>query len=153
MVGTGNVPLRTEGWDEGEAAARFTVPGFDNPTNAVQEHGTWADEGKAVGSRACRRLCLFEPLWLMPARRFPPPWSVEELDACFVVRVNRPAKESVEPRRTCPTCRLFQYRNGPHFAASGRRGCDTAEFFDKPIQTLGCHVVNVAGQICRDQLH
>jgi hypothetical protein len=22
----------------------------------------------------------------MPARRFPPPWSVEELDACFVVR-------------------------------------------------------------------
>jgi hypothetical protein len=22
----------------------------------------------------------------MPARRFPPPWSVEELDGCFVVR-------------------------------------------------------------------
>jgi hypothetical protein len=22
----------------------------------------------------------------MPARRFPPPWSVEELDACFAVR-------------------------------------------------------------------
>jgi hypothetical protein len=22
----------------------------------------------------------------MPARRFPPPWSVQELDACFVVR-------------------------------------------------------------------
>jgi hypothetical protein len=22
----------------------------------------------------------------MSARRFPPPWSVEELDACFVVR-------------------------------------------------------------------
>ena len=22
----------------------------------------------------------------MPARRFPPPWSVEELDACFIVR-------------------------------------------------------------------
>jgi hypothetical protein len=22
----------------------------------------------------------------MPARRFPPPWSVEELDACFVVK-------------------------------------------------------------------
>ena len=21
-----------------------------------------------------------------PSRRFPPPWSVEELDACFVVR-------------------------------------------------------------------
>jgi hypothetical protein len=23
---------------------------------------------------------------VLPARRFPPPWSVEELDACFVVR-------------------------------------------------------------------
>ena len=23
---------------------------------------------------------------MMPARRFPPPWSVEELSACFVVR-------------------------------------------------------------------
>jgi hypothetical protein len=22
----------------------------------------------------------------MPERRFPPPWTVEELDACFVVR-------------------------------------------------------------------
>jgi len=22
----------------------------------------------------------------MPERRFPPPWSIEELDACFVVR-------------------------------------------------------------------
>jgi len=22
----------------------------------------------------------------MPARRFPPPWSVEELEACFVVQ-------------------------------------------------------------------
>jgi hypothetical protein len=22
----------------------------------------------------------------MPPRRFPPPWSVEELDACFVVK-------------------------------------------------------------------
>ena len=22
----------------------------------------------------------------MPARRFPPPWSVEKLDACFVVK-------------------------------------------------------------------
>jgi hypothetical protein len=24
----------------------------------------------------------------MNARRFPPPWSVEELEACFVVRVH-----------------------------------------------------------------
>jgi hypothetical protein len=25
-------------------------------------------------------------LALMPARRFPPPWTVEELEVCFVVR-------------------------------------------------------------------
>jgi hypothetical protein len=24
----------------------------------------------------------------MPSRRFPPPWSVEELDACFVVKAS-----------------------------------------------------------------
>ena len=28
----------------------------------------------------------------MPARRFPPPWTVEEIDACFIVRdANRQA--------------------------------------------------------------
>jgi hypothetical protein len=25
-------------------------------------------------------------LFLLPPRRFPPPWSVEETDACFIVR-------------------------------------------------------------------
>jgi hypothetical protein len=25
----------------------------------------------------------------MPARRFPPPWTVEKLNACFVVRYHR----------------------------------------------------------------
>jgi hypothetical protein len=29
----------------------------------------------------------------MPERRFPPPWTIEELDACFVV------KDSAEARR------------------------------------------------------
>jgi hypothetical protein len=24
--------------------------------------------------------------WALPARRFPPPWSVEETDACYIVR-------------------------------------------------------------------
>ena len=24
--------------------------------------------------------------WAMPERRFPPPWSVEETDACFIAR-------------------------------------------------------------------
>ena len=27
---------------------------------------------------------------VVPARRFPPPWSVEETDACFVGRQSRP---------------------------------------------------------------
>jgi hypothetical protein len=31
------------------------------------------------------RLSAIE-LTLSPERRFPPPWSIEELDACFVVR-------------------------------------------------------------------
>jgi len=29
---------------------------------------------------------LSHACFVMPARRFPPPWSVEELDACFIVR-------------------------------------------------------------------
>jgi len=36
----------------------------------------------------------------MPPRRFPPPWSVEELDACFVVTdsVVKPCTSMVRPR-------------------------------------------------------
>jgi len=34
----------------------------------------------------------------MPERRFPPPWSAEEQDACFVVRDNnRETKRTVLP--------------------------------------------------------
>ncbi|MFZ2080258.1 MAG: hypothetical protein WAV38_27140 [Xanthobacteraceae bacterium] len=46
-------------------------------------------QGKAVGIKTPPTALLF---WCgfclkpMPERRFPPPWSVEELDACFVVR-------------------------------------------------------------------
>src|SRR4029077_14864126 len=29
-----------------------------------------------------------QELGFMPARRFPPPWSVEELEACFIVKDN-----------------------------------------------------------------
>ena len=36
---------------------------------------------------ACRAVTQFPLLWLMPQdRRFPPPLSVEETDACFIVR-------------------------------------------------------------------
>ena len=40
----------------------------------------------------------------MPTRRFPPPWSVEELDACFVVRDHNGQAQAYvyfenEPRR------------------------------------------------------
>jgi hypothetical protein len=30
----------------------------------------------------------------MPDRRFPPPWSVEELDACFVVKDSTGQKQA-----------------------------------------------------------
>jgi hypothetical protein len=30
----------TERWDEGEVCRITSLPGFDNPTDAVQEHGT-----------------------------------------------------------------------------------------------------------------
>jgi hypothetical protein len=49
-----------------------------------EPRATYGDKGKAAG---------FDPLAggfaanpQMTTRRFPPPWSVEELDACFVVR-------------------------------------------------------------------
>jgi hypothetical protein len=48
---------------------------------------------------------------------------------------------------------LLQYRGGAQFAASGRRRFDTAECFDKPVQSLGCLLANLAGGICRDQSH
>jgi hypothetical protein len=36
---------------------------------------------------SCRAVTQFPLLWLMPQdRRFSPPWSVEETDACFIVR-------------------------------------------------------------------
>jgi len=41
---------------------------------------------------------------------------------------------------------LLQYRGGPQVAARGRRGCHTAECFDKPVQNLGRPLVNIAGQ-------
>ena len=34
----------------------------------------------------CRKYPKVERLVLVIARRFPPPWTVEELDECFVVR-------------------------------------------------------------------
>jgi hypothetical protein len=44
----------------------------------------------------------------MPDRRFPPPWTVEELDACFVVMDNAGQKLAYvyfedEPARRSPT--------------------------------------------------
>ena len=78
------VPLLggTEGWDEGEAAS-LHWPVSTAQTNAVQEHGTYGGQGKAVG-RVPPGGFAANPQ--MTTRRFPPLWTVEELDACFVVR-------------------------------------------------------------------
>src|SRR5215469_4304657 len=48
---------------------------------------------------------------------------------------------------------LLQYRGGPQVAARRRRGCHAAECFDKPIQSLGCPLVNIAGATCWNRLH
>ena len=45
----------------------------------------------------------------MTARRFPPPWSVEETDACFIVRDHdgRDIAKLPELLRRAPACALF----------------------------------------------
>ena len=61
----------------------------------------------------------------MPARRFPPPWSVEELDACFVVcdrggpaarrlsstHAERGAKDCGEHRKAARSCCWASFQN------------------------------------------
>jgi len=42
------LPSCAERWDGGEDR-NTSLPGFDSPTDAVQENGTYGDEGKAVG--------------------------------------------------------------------------------------------------------
>ena len=51
----------------------------------IRAGGTYGAMKAKPVAPCCRRLCLFESLSFMPSRRFPPPWSVEELDACFIV--------------------------------------------------------------------
>ena len=63
----------------GKAAHRAAVA---SPTQAPSRYNRYGD---------CRRASFAfpnraSPLSCSPARCFPPPWSVEELDACFVVR-------------------------------------------------------------------
>jgi hypothetical protein len=38
---------------------------------------------------AVTKSCFHLACLLMPARRFPPPWSVEETEACFSVNFER----------------------------------------------------------------
>jgi hypothetical protein len=68
---------------------RSTAPG-DGPTPNVAvcthgraDRGTYGGQGKAAGYVPPTALLRIRKSQL---RRFPPPWTVEELDACFVVR-------------------------------------------------------------------
>ena len=60
---------------------------LDNPSDAVlRERGarrrSWGTKAKPL---ACNPPTALLSARAMPARRFPPPWSVEEQDACYVV--------------------------------------------------------------------
>jgi hypothetical protein len=58
--------------------ATLFVPDCRLPTNSMF---TWRQ--CRLRSRKCPKV---ERLGLVTTRRFPPPWSVEELEACFVVK-------------------------------------------------------------------
>ena len=60
---------------------------LDNPSDAVlRERGarrrSWGTKAKPL---ACNPPTALLSARAMPARRFPPPWSAEEQDACYVV--------------------------------------------------------------------
>src|SRR5215472_14461664 len=60
---------------------------LDNPSDAaLRERGarrrSWGTKAKPL---ACNPPTALLSARAMPARRFPPPWSVEEQDACYVV--------------------------------------------------------------------
>jgi hypothetical protein len=57
--------------------AALFVPDCWLPTNSMFTRRQWR-----LGSRECPKV---EGLVLVTTRRFPLPWSIEELEACFVV--------------------------------------------------------------------
>jgi hypothetical protein len=68
------------------------------------------------------------PTWCGPAmnaRRFPPPWTVEELEACFVVGDHDRQQlayvyfEDKPGRRSAPTARRSAADRGEHRKAAG----------------------------------
>jgi hypothetical protein len=101
-----------------------------------------------------------------PARRFPPPWSVEELDACFVVRdhagqklayvyfEDKPGRRSAAKlltrdergsRRTSPSCRSYAEDKPFLMSAFGGKadmsGPDAMSAFD-PKQTSTASLIS-----------
>ena len=53
------------------------------------------DSMRFPGERGVERT----PAMRMPQRRFPPPWSVEEADACFIVGGRFVVKRAASPSR------------------------------------------------------
>jgi len=57
------------------------------PATPRDMNATWGQpRPPRIVSAVCRAPAARCRRYRMPSRRFPPPWSVEELDACFVVR-------------------------------------------------------------------
>ena len=67
----------------------YSLPRLDEGILSEPKTTTYEarSHGKQLGSLGRNSgACLFQLRIIMPARRFPPPWSLEELnDACFVV--------------------------------------------------------------------
>ena len=57
---------------------------FDNPTIAVRENGTHRDKAKPLV--CCANGFAVNMSSADAARRFPPPWTVEDIGAAFVVK-------------------------------------------------------------------
>jgi hypothetical protein len=53
--------------------------------NNATEHGC-KDSMALCGDAHCRFLCSFWELTTTPARRFPAPWTIEDIGAAFVVK-------------------------------------------------------------------
>lgn len=71
--------------------------------------------------------CAIQAALLVPPRRFPPPWSVEEEEACFLVKTDsaghRHCLQQVQSPRNCYALRKLQKAAHCRVQAAGTEAC------------------------------